>query len=168
MTYRLESISIHALKSDDLRDEAEIEAENGNTYPEAYRVWIDSHNESDSSGLIGKIVKWVSDTRPTTITRRDMQTAFRNDVKSASDLDRPIEYLVGNRYIEPGRKTSRVGRPSETYDVNLDMFVRCIEAVHYVALNIVVFDHEVYNGTIHEAIPQALAALEPDAWSLEA
>ena len=88
-TYRIESISIHALKSDDLRHEAEIEAENGNTYPEAYRIHLES----------GEV----------------------------------------------------------------------LEAVHYVALDIVVFEHDVYDAkTIHEAIPQALAALEPDAWSLEA
>lgn len=43
-----------------------------------------------------------------------------------------------------------------------------LEAVHYTALDIVVFDHDVYDAkTIHEAIPQALAALEPEAWSLE-
>ena len=87
-TYRLESIPIRSLKSVDLRDEAEIEAENGNTYPEAYRVHV-----------------------------QDGET---------------------------------------------------LEAVHYVALDIVVFTHDVYDAkTIHEAIPQALAALEPEAWSLE-
>lgn len=43
-----------------------------------------------------------------------------------------------------------------------------LEAVHYTALNLVVFDHDVYDAkTIHEAIPQALADLEPDSWSLE-
>ena len=89
MTYQLESISIHALKSDDLRHEAEIEAENGNTYPEAYRIHFDD----------GQV----------------------------------------------------------------------LEAVHYTALDLVVFEHDVYDAkTVHEAIPQALAALEPDAWSLEA
>ena len=90
MTYQLESISIHALKSADLRDEAIGEvAEEFGTYPEAYRI-----------------------------------------------------------HLEDG----------ET-----------LEAVHYVALDIVVFEHDVYDAkTIHEAIPQALAALEPDAWSLEA
>ena len=89
MNYRLESTSIHALKSDDLRHEAEIEAENGNTYPEAYRIHVDD----------GQV----------------------------------------------------------------------LEAVHYTTLDLVVFEHDVYDAkTIHEAIPQALAALEPDAWSLEA
>ena len=89
MNYRLESISIFNLKSDDLREEAQIEAENGNTYPEAYRIHLDS----------GEV----------------------------------------------------------------------LEAVHYTALDLVVFDHDVYDAkTIHEAIPHALAALEPDAWSLEA
>ena len=89
MTYQLESISIHALKSDDLRDEALGEVAEGGTYPEAYRIHFDD----------GKV----------------------------------------------------------------------LEAVHYTALDIVVFEHDVYDAkTIHEAIPQALAALEPDAWSLEA
>ena len=90
MTYRLESISIRALKSDDLRDEALGEvAEEFDTYPEAYRVHL-------ADGQV-------------------------------------------------------------------------LEAVHYTALDIVVFEHDVYDAkTIHEAIPQALAALEPDAWSLEA
>ena len=90
MNYRLESISIRALKSDDLRDEAlgEVAKEFG-TYPEAYRIHFDD----------GQV----------------------------------------------------------------------LEAVHYTALDIVVFEHDVYDAkTIHEAIPQALAALEPDAWSLEA
>ena len=88
MNYRLESISIRALKSDDLRHEAEIEAENGNTYPEAYRIHLES----------GEV----------------------------------------------------------------------LEAVHYTALDLVVFEHDVYDAkTVHEAIPQALAALESDAWSLE-
>ena len=89
-TYRIESISIHALKSDDLRDEALGEvAEEFATYPEAYRVHL-------ADGQV-------------------------------------------------------------------------LEAVHYTALDIVVFEHDVYDAkTIHEAIPQALAALEPDAWSLEA
>ena len=90
MTYQLESISIRALKSDDLRDEALGEiTEEFCTYPEAYRI-----------------------------------------------------------HLEDG----------ET-----------LEAVHYTALDIVVFAHDVYDAkTIYEAIPQALAALEPDAWSLEA
>ena len=90
MTYRLESISIHALKSADLRDEAISEvAEEFGTYPEAYRIHLES----------GEV----------------------------------------------------------------------LEAVHYTTLDIVVFEHDVYDAkTIHEAIPQALAALEPDAWSLEA
>lgn len=88
MNYRLESIPIRSLKSADLREEAQIEAENGNTYPEAYRIHLES----------GQV----------------------------------------------------------------------LEAVHYTALDIVVFDHEVYDAkTVHEAIPQALAALEPDSWSLE-
>lgn len=43
-----------------------------------------------------------------------------------------------------------------------------LEAVHYTILDIVVFAHDVYDAkTIHEAIPQALADLEPDSWSLE-
>ena len=90
MTYQLESISIHALKSDDLRDEAIGEvAEEFDTYPEAYRIHLES-----------------------------------GDV---------------------------------------------LEAVHYTTLDLVVFEHDVYDAkTVHEAIPQALAALEPDAWSLEA
>ena len=89
-TYRLESISIFDLESTDLRDEALGEvAEEFGTYPEAYRIHLES---------------------------------------------------------------------GET-----------LEAVHYVALDIVVFEHDVYDAkTIHEAIPQAFAALEPDAWSLEA
>ena len=89
MTYQLESISIHALKSDDLRDEALGEvAEEFGTYPEAYRIHLES----------GEV----------------------------------------------------------------------LEAVHYTTLDIVVLKHDVYDAkTIHEAIPQALAALEPDAWSLE-
>ena len=90
MTYQLESISIHALKSDDLRDEALGEiTEEFCTYPEAYRIHLES----------GEV----------------------------------------------------------------------LEAVHYTARDIVVFGHDVYDAkTIYEAIPQALAALEPDAWSLEA
>ena len=93
MNYRLESISIFNLKSADLRDEAISEvAEEFGTYPEAYRIHLES----------GEV----------------------------------------------------------------------LEAVHYTALDIVVFEHDVYDvydaKTIHEAIPQALAALEPDAWSLEA
>ena len=90
MTYQLESISIHALKSDDLRDEALGEvAEEFATYPEAYRIHLES----------GEV----------------------------------------------------------------------LEAVHYTTLDIVVLKHDVYDAkTVHEAIPQALAALEPDAWSLEA
>ena len=90
MNYRLESISIRALKSDDLRDEAIGEvAEEFDTYPEAYRI-----------------------------------------------------HLVDGQVLE---------------------------AVHYTALDIVVFEHDVYDAkTVHEAIPQALAALEPDAWALEA
>ena len=89
MTYRLESISIRALSSTDLREEALTEIEN-DTYPEAYRVWIEGH-----------------------------------------------------------------AQPAE--------------AVHYTALDIVVFDHDVYDAkTIHEAIPHALASLEPETWSLEA
>ena len=88
-TYRLESIPIRSLKSADLREEAQIEAENGNTYPEAYRIHLDS----------GEV----------------------------------------------------------------------LEAVHYTALDLVVFDHDVYDAkTIHEAIPHALASLEPETWSLEA
>ena len=89
MTYRLESISIRALKSDDLREEAIGEvAEEFDTRPEAYRIHVDD----------GQV----------------------------------------------------------------------LEAVHYTALDIVVFDHEVYDAkTIHDAIPQALAALEPEAWRLE-
>lgn len=86
--FRYESISIHALVSTDLREEALTEIGN-DTYPEAYRVWIEGS-----------------------------------------------------------------AQPAE--------------AVHYTALDIVVFEHDVYDAkTIHEAIPQALAALEPDAWSLE-
>ena len=89
MNYRLESISIHALKSDDLRHEAEIQAKYGNTYPEAYRVHL-------ADGQV-------------------------------------------------------------------------LEAVHYTALDIVVVEHDMYDAkTIHEAIPQALAAMEPETWSLEA
>ena len=89
-TYRLEGISIFDLESTDLREEAIGEiAEEFGTYPEAYRIHLES---------------------------------------------------------------------GET-----------LEAVHYTTLDIVVFDHDVYDAkTIHEAIPQALAALEPDAWSLEA
>lgn len=89
MNYRIKSISIHALKSDDLRDEAIGEiAEEFGTYPEAYRI-----------------------------------------------------HLVDGQVLE---------------------------AVHYTALDLVVFEHDVYDAkTIHEAIPQALAALESDAWSLE-
>ena len=88
-TYRLESISIHALKSDDLRDEALGEvAEEFDTYPEAYRIHFND----------GQI----------------------------------------------------------------------LEAVHYTALDLVVFEHDVYDAkTVHEAIPQAIAALETEAWSLE-
>ena len=90
MNYRLESISIFNLKSADLRDEAISEvAEEFATYPEAYRIHLES----------GEV----------------------------------------------------------------------LEAVHYTTLDIVVFEHDVYDAkTVHEAIPQALAALEPDAWSLEA
>ena len=90
MTYRLESISIHGLKSDDLRDEALGEvAEEFATYPEAYRI-----------------------------------------------------------HVEDGQ---------------------VLEAVHYTALDLVVFEHDVYDAkTVHEAIPQALAALETEAWRLEA
>ena len=90
MNYRLESISIFDLESTDLREEAIGEiAEEFGTYPEAYRIHLES----------GEV----------------------------------------------------------------------LEAVHYTALDIVVFEHDVYDAkTIHEAIPQALAALEPDAWSLEA
>ena len=90
MNYRLESISIFDLESDDLREEAIGEiAEEFGTYPEAYRI-----------------------------------------------------HLVDGQVLE---------------------------AVHYTALDIVVFEHDVYDAkTVHEAIPQALAALEPDAWSLEA
>ena len=89
-TYRLESISIFDLKSTDLRDEAIGEvAEEFGTYPEAYRIHLES----------GEV----------------------------------------------------------------------LEAVHYTTLDIVVFEHDVYDAkTVHEAIPHALAALEPDAWSLEA
>ena len=89
MNYRIKSISIFDLESDDLRDEAIGEvAEEFGTYPEAYRIHFDD----------GQV----------------------------------------------------------------------LEAVHYTALDIVVFEHDVYDAkTIHEAIPQALAALEPDAWSLE-
>ena len=90
MNYRIKSISIFDLESDDLRDEAIGEvAEEFGTYPEAYRIHFDD----------GQV----------------------------------------------------------------------LEAVHYTALDIVVFEHDVYDAkTVHEAIPQALAALEPDAWSLEA
>ena len=90
MNYRIKSISIFDLESDDLRDEALGEvAEEFDTRPEAYRIHFDD----------GQV----------------------------------------------------------------------LEAVHYTALDIVVFEHDVYDAkTIHEAIPQALAALEPDAWSLEA
>ena len=89
MNYRLESISIFNLKSADLRDEAISEvAEEFGTYPEAYRIHLES----------GEV----------------------------------------------------------------------LEAVHYTTLDIVVFEHDVYDAkTVHEAIPHALAALEPDAWSLE-
>ena len=89
-TYRLESISIHDLSSTDLREEAISEvAEEFGTYPEAYRIHLES----------GEV----------------------------------------------------------------------LEAVHYTALDLVMFEHDLYEAkTIHEAIPQALAALEPDAWSLEA
>ena len=38
--FRYESISIHALSSTDLREEALTEIGN-DTYPEAYRVWIE-------------------------------------------------------------------------------------------------------------------------------
>ena len=56
----------------------------------------------------------------------------------------------------------------EAYRIHFDDG-QVLEAVHYTALDIVVFEHDVYDAkTIHEAIPQALAALEPDAWSLEA
>ena len=89
MTYRLESISIRALSSTDLRDEALGEiTEEFCTYPEAYRIHLES----------GEV----------------------------------------------------------------------LEAVHYTALDLVVFEHDVYDAkTVHEAIPQALAALETEAWSLE-
>lgn len=45
--YRLESISVHALTSTDLREEA-VESLDGDNlgYPEAYRVQIDGHAES--------------------------------------------------------------------------------------------------------------------------
>ena len=45
-----------------------------------------------------------------------------------------------------------------------------LEAVHYTALNLVVFDHDTYDvdGNLDAAIRQAIAATEPDAWSLEA
>jgi len=55
----------------------------------------------------------------------------------------------------------------EAYRIHLEGG-ETLEAVHYTALDIVVFTHDVYDAkTIHEAIPQALAALEPEAWSLE-
>ena len=56
----------------------------------------------------------------------------------------------------------------EAYRIHLESG-EILEAVHYTALDIVVFEHDVYDAkTIHEAIPQALADLEPEAWSLEA
>ena len=56
----------------------------------------------------------------------------------------------------------------EAYRIHLESG-EILEAVHYTALDIVVFSHDVYDAkTVHEAVPQALAALEPDAWSLEA
>ena len=56
----------------------------------------------------------------------------------------------------------------EAYRIHLESG-ETLEAVHYTILDLVVFEHDVYDAkTIHEAIPQALAALEPEAWSLEA
>ena len=55
----------------------------------------------------------------------------------------------------------------EAYRIHLESG-EILEAVHYTALDIVVFAHDVYDAkTIYEAIPQALAALETEAWSLE-
>lgn len=44
-----------------------------------------------------------------------------------------------------------------------------IECVHYTALKLVVFDHDTYDVDVDldAAIRQAIAATEPDAWSLE-
>ena len=67
-----------------------------------------------------------------------------------------------------GEIAEELGTYPEAYRIHVDDG-QLLEAVHYVALDIVVFEHDVYDAkTIHEAIPQALAALEPDAWSLEA
>ena len=67
-----------------------------------------------------------------------------------------------------GEVAEEFGTYPEAYRIHLEDG-ETLEAVHYVALDIVVFEHDVYDAkTIHEAIPQALAALEPDAWSLEA
>ena len=66
-----------------------------------------------------------------------------------------------------GEVAEEFGTYPEAYRIHLEGG-EILEAVHYVALDIVVFEHDVYDAkTVHEAIPQALAALEPDAWSLE-
>ena len=66
-----------------------------------------------------------------------------------------------------GEVAEEFGTYPEAYRIHFDDG-QVLEAVHYTALDIVVFEHDVYDAkTIHEAIPQALAALEPDAWSLE-
>ena len=77
------------------------------------------------------------------------------DLKSADLREEAIAEIENETYPEAYRVHVQDG---ET-----------LEAVHYTALDLVVFAHDVYDAkTIHEAIPQALAALEPDAWSLEA
>lgn len=45
-----------------------------------------------------------------------------------------------------------------------------LECVHYTALNLLVTDLDSYDvdGNLDAAIRQAIAATEPDAWSLEA
>lgn len=111
MTYRLESISIHGLKSADLREEAIAEIENETYIAHRRASW----------GLLS---------------------------------EETIAVLLNEAY-------------PEAYRIHFDDG-QVLEAVHYTTLDLVVFEHDVYDAkTIHEAIPQALAALESDAWSLE-
>ena len=99
------------------------------------------------------------------------------DGKRSFWMHQLAEYVIGFALVATGLQSPEPLVPTllgalivlntACVDAPFGAFRKVGRRMHRV-LDIVVFEHDVYDAkTIYEAIPQALAALEPDAWSLE-